>query len=298
MIQRTDPNDPRPSLTGNPLVASVLRENVHVAADGRATIGLWRAWPSLLAGIPAFGRVLAISRNLHAVLGRISEYPEVDSVPCGHCGCAVDGSLEFDFTSWQRAVAIVEARPDGWLYAIEFSDFSGEVIHKVCLTEQSDFEAFRSWVELNQTTGGTRFDCRNSRCNSLLENTMVLGASGAELLRSEALCVFFQMAAAERSAFRAIVGNDGAVQIAQVSPTIFRKNGQWIFAGDESSGIHVRVERLAEIFLHDIGGSLALKACDQEGRLVCAVAPPHDLDFGPWNAKLRGLAEEFPTDQP
>ena len=74
-----------------------------------------------------------------------------------------------------------------------------------------------------------------------------------------------------------------------MSPTIFRKNGQWIFAGDGSSGIHARVEKLAEVFLHNVGEFLALKACDPEGRLVCAVAPPQDVDRGNWNATLREL---------
>ena len=292
MLHRADPNDPRPALAGNPLVASLLRENVRFA-DGRAIIGLWGDWNALLAEIPAFGKVLAISRNSHAVLGLISEYPEVDSVPCGPCGCAVDGSLEFDFTAWARAVAVVEARGSGWLYAVEFSDSSGEVIHKICLTEESDFEAFRCWVELNQTLAGLPPGCGNSRRSSWLENSLMLAAAGAELLQHEALRVFFQMAAAERSAFRAIVGNDGAVQTVQISPRIFRRNGQWIFAGERTSGIHVRIERLAEVFLQNVGEFLAVKACDPEGRLVCAVAPPRHADCRKWNATLRELAGNF-----
>ncbi len=296
MLHSTDPNDPRPALAGNPLVASVLRENVRVA-EGRATIGLWGGWHALLAEIPAFGKVLAISRNSHAVLGSFSEYPEVDFMPCGRCGCAVDGSLEFDFTSWERAVAIVEARLGGWLYAVEFSDLSGEVIHKICLTEHSNFEAFRCWVELNQTIAGIPPGRSNSRHSSWLENSLVLGASGAVSLQIGALHVFLQIAAAERSVFRAIVGNDSAMQAAQISPAIFSQNGQWIFTGDANCGIHVRVERLAEVFLHNVGEFLSLKACDPEGRLVCAVGPPNDADRGNWNATLLGLAEDFSTSQ-
>ncbi len=294
MLHRTEPNDPRPSLAGNPLVTSVLRENVQVV-DGRATIGLWGNWPFLLTEIPAFGRVLAISRNSCAVLGTISEYPEVVSVPCGNRACAVDGSLEFDFASWRQAVAVVESRPGGWLYAVEFSDRSGEVIHKICLTEESDFEAFRGWVELNQTSCGA---CgpESMRHASWLENALLLSASDAETLRIEALCVFLQLTTAKRSAFQVIVGNDGAAQAVCVAPTTFCKNGQWIFAGDEMSGIHVRVERLAELYLQEIGESLALKACDPEGHLVCAVVAP-DADSGAWNAALREIAGDFSTDQ-
>jgi hypothetical protein len=102
----------------------------------------------------------------------------------------VDGSLEFDFRCWRRAIAIVEARPGGWLYAVEFSDSSGDVIHKICLTEQSDFEAFRSWVELNQTAADGSGGVGNSRHGSGLENSLVLSASGAQRLQTEVLRVF------------------------------------------------------------------------------------------------------------
>ena len=295
MLHRTEPNDPRPSFAGNPLVASVLRENVRVS-DGRAMIGLWGSWPFLLAEVPAFGRVLVISRNSYAVLGSINEYPEVVLVPCGDRGRAVDGSLEFDFASWRQAVVVVELRPGGWLYAVEFSDRSGEVIHKVCLTEESDFEAFRGWVELNQTCCGAP-RCERMRHASWLENALLLSASGAETLRAEALCVFLQLATARRSAFQIIVGNDGAAQAVRMIPTTFCKNGQWIFAGNEMTGVHVRVERLAELYLHEIGESLALKACDPEGHLVCALVAPDDADCGAWNEALREITEDFSADQ-
>lgn len=213
MLHRAKPTGPQPAHAGNPFVVSVLRENVRVT-DGRATIGVWGGWAFLLAEIPAFGKVLAISRNSHAVLGTVSDYPEMDLAPCGHGACAVDGSLEFDFTSWKRAVAIVETPPGGSLYAVEFSDVSGEVIHKICLTEQSDLEAFRCRVELSQTTAGILPDCETSWHNSWLENPVVSNAPGAQLLGTEELSVFLQTAAAEHSAFGTIVGDEGAVQTA------------------------------------------------------------------------------------
>ena len=111
-------------------------------------------------------------------------------MPCGTRGCAVDGSLEFDFTCWRRAVAIVEARQGGWLYAVEFSDFGGEVIHKICLTEQSNFEAFRCWVELNQTTSGIPREPPATRATvPAWRTTLVLSASGAKSLRTDVLRV-------------------------------------------------------------------------------------------------------------
>src|SRR5262245_11315084 len=127
MPHRTDPNDRVSHLIHNPVVASVLRENVRVA-DGRAMIGPGDGWSFLLSARPGFDPVLAIPRNCHAVLGTITESPAVVSVPCGHRGRAAAGSLAFDFTSWARATAVVEPRREGWRYAVEFSDLGGDVI--------------------------------------------------------------------------------------------------------------------------------------------------------------------------
>jgi putative heme degradation protein len=295
MPHRTEPNDGASSLIHNPLVASVLRENVRFA-DGRAMIGLWDGWPFLLSELPFFGSVLTMTRNCYAVLGTIAEYPEVISVPCGHRGRAADGSLEFDFTSWARGTAVVEPRGEGWLYAVEFSDLSGEVIHKICLTDQSDFEAFRAWVELNQSSSLSR-DLGSVRVASRLENSCLFSASDAKVLRVEALSTFFQVVTAERSGFQIIVGNEGVVQGVTMTPTIFRRDGQWIFVGDKSAGVHLRVANLAEVYLQTIDESLALKTCDPEGRFVCALIAANDTELDTWNNHLRELARTFSTDQ-
>jgi putative heme degradation protein len=295
MPHRTEPNDGGSNLIQNPLVASVLRENVRLA-DGRALIDLWQGWPFLLSEVPAFGPVLAITRNGYAVLGAIAEYPQVVSVPCGHRGRSIDGSLEFDFTSWARGTAVVESRREGWLYAVEFSDHCGEVIHKICLTEQSDFEAFRVWVELNQSSSAPH-RCEDVRVGSWLENSYLLSASGSEGLRSEALSTFFQVASGDQSPFQLIVGNEGAVQGVAMTPTMFRRDREWIFAGDKVAGVHLRLAKLAEVYLQTIGDSLALKAFDPEGRFVCAVVAAVDTELDTWNRQLRELAHDFPTDQ-
>jgi putative heme degradation protein len=126
---------------------------------------------------------------------------------------------------------------------------------------------------------------------------MWLSASGAEVLRVEALSTFCQVATAERTGFQIIVGNEGAVQGVWISPTIFRRDGQWIFIGDKTAGVHLRVAKLAEIYLEMIGQSLALKACDPEGRFVCAVIAGAAAELDIWNGHLRELARDFSADQ-
>jgi hypothetical protein len=77
-------------------------------------------------------------------------------------------------------------------------------------------------------------------------------------------------------------------------PTIVRRDGQWIFVGDKSAGVHLRVAKLAEIYLHTIDQCLALKAWDPEGRFVVAAA---DAELDTWNGHLRKIAQNFSTDQ-
>ena len=70
----------------------------------------------------------------------------------------------------------------------------------------------------------------------------MLRCVGAVSLRIEAF-VFLQMAARGAVGVGAIVGNDGAVQAAPVSPVIVAKTAS--VPGDANCGIHVRVERLS-----------------------------------------------------
>lgn len=78
---------------------------------------------------------------------------------------------------------------------------------------------------------------------------------------------------------------------------MFRRDGQWIFVGDKSAGVHLRVAKLAEIYLHTIDQCLALKACDPEGRFVCAVVAAAAEELDTWNGHLRELARNVSTDQ-
>ena len=227
MPHRTEPNDKASSLIQNPLVASVLRENVRVA-DGRAMIGLWEG------GLFSFRSCRPSVRSLR-LLGMATQCSaplpntQVVSVPCGHRGRAVDGSLEFDFTSWARGTAVVESRREGWLYAVEFSDHSGEVIHKICLTEQSDFEAFRAWVELNQSSSASRgFDGARGVVAREFISAVRLGRR--DVGRSTRHSSRWPLPNERR--FQVIVGNEGAAG-RRHDPTMFRRDREWIFVGDQ-----------------------------------------------------------------
>ncbi len=279
----------------NPLVASVLRENVRIQ-ENRAIIPLWLHWPALVTEIPGFGRVLSIARNPHAVLGTIRSYPGVLAAPCGHCACGEDGTTEYHFASWSRASVSVEEQRSGWLYAVEFADHSGDVLHKICLTAGSDFEVFRSWVELHQ--GGpqkpaARFPDRMPHAGDASPSH-----PAGILLSPASVPAILQRLMDEKRTAQFVIGNEGFVQGADLLPHAIRQDGQWIFANDEECGLHLRTARIAEVrrqrvCWRDGASNLIIRLHEPEGRLICAVAPPRFSEAPAWDEFVTAATAPF-----
>ena len=135
------------AFAASPLLASAVRENVRIVG-GRLLIPLLPRWPVLIRGLRTFGPVISFCGNPWALLGTAGRYPEVWSTPCGRK--ARGGDLEFFFPPWSRAFATIEKESGSWIYAAEFVDSLRNVLHKIHLTAESDWEAFRWWVEINR----------------------------------------------------------------------------------------------------------------------------------------------------
>jgi putative heme degradation protein len=298
--QRVPKNSPPVESTifvNNPLVASVLRENV-IVRDRKAFISLWSRWDAVLELIYGFGSVLSIGRNSHAVLGKIGRYPKVFCAPCGHCAAASDGTSEFYFGKWHRAEVSIEEKTGGWLYAVEFFDAWEETLHKICLTADSDFETFCEWVELNQATNALEeinWSAERDGCSAV---TTPPPGEGAAFLRPEALERFFGSLIEEEYPVQIVVGNDSFVQGADLKPISLRTNDQWIFVSDEKNGLHLRTGQLAEVCVQrvawgDNASNLVLKAYEPEGRLACVLAPPRESTAPHWDDFLEKLIRPF-----
>lgn len=284
------------AFAANPIVASVLRENV-ILHEGKAVIPLWTRWDAVLELMHAFGPVLSIARNSHAVLGRIGDYPRVFCAPCGHCGSAADGTREYYFTAWDHAQVSVEAKSGGWFYAVEFFDVWKDSLHKVCLTAESDVDTFRAWVELNQAASGvvpTFWPGQRQGCST----APLPPEAGNDLLRDGALEAIFSRLIAENHPVQVVVGNDSFVQGTDLTPLSLRRSGQWIFLSDDRNGLHLRTERLAEISLErvswrDQASNLILKVYEPEGRMAFVLAPPRESAAPGWDALIEEAAAPF-----
>lgn len=288
MIRRIPASQPleTSAFAANPLVASVLRENV-IVQDGRAVIPLWPHWTALLGEARTFGRVLSISRNPHAVLGRISPYPQVEGAACGHCARAADGTMEFYFSRWNRAAVSVGETNGKWIYAVEFQDAFGETLHKICLTEDSDFEAFREWVELNQAVSIDHL--RESEARESLCEGSAFPEGDLIFLETPAVGHLFARLIDENRGVHVVVGNEGFVQGAELCPEKSRVSGQWTFLSDECCGLHLRHARLAEVCLQRVHWHedvWVLRIYEPEGRLACVFAPAQGSDYAAWDRFL------------
>lgn len=98
----------------------------------------------LFDALPRLGRVMALTRNDAAVHERKCVYPTV-SVE-GDFGTAGTDAVELRFAlqHWGDAFAVSEESPRGASRSIQFFDVTGEAIHKIHLTPDSDVEAFEN----------------------------------------------------------------------------------------------------------------------------------------------------------
>ncbi len=256
--------------SGNPLLASAIRENVRIVGR-RALIPLLPRWPVLFRGLRTFGRVTSFCRNSFAMLGSVGVYPEVWSTPCGRS--ARGGDLTFSFPCWSRALATIQERSGDWLYAAEFLDAFGNMIHKVCLTPESDSEAFRWWVELNHATSPTAELSPYARFAPAVDDSDAHCEDDASVLSEDDFRALLRRSIEEETSVQILVANEGLAQGARMVPNCLRDDGDWIYLGDSGCGLQLRTGRPSQLSFRWSSSSRewVLKAYESEGRLVCTL---------------------------
>lgn len=278
----------------NPLLSSTMLAKAQIVGR-RVLIPILPRWAVLFRGVKTFGRVISFCRNGCAVLGSVGVYPEVLTTPCGRSDCGGDGEFKFFFPQWARAFVTVEEHAGSWLYATEFQDACGDVIYKVCLTSESDLQAFRWWVELNQASNPAPGFLRDMRSPSRVEGPAALCEGEARFLSGDDLRMLFRGMIETEVSVRISVGNDGLVQAARVRPDPLKEEGACIYLGDDESGLQLRVDRLADVSLHRslISSNWMLKAYESEGFPACTVEPARGESSEGWERLLRDVMRSF-----
>ncbi len=104
----------------------------------------------ILQQLHALGRIMALTRNDAIVHERKGEYKNVE-IMTGHgkMGLAVndDIDLRIFFDHWHHAFAVTGNSPRGATYSFQFFGADGTAIHKVFLTEESDFSVYEKLIK-------------------------------------------------------------------------------------------------------------------------------------------------------
>ena len=106
------------------------------------------AMQEILEEIPSLGRVMALTRNEHAVHERKGIYNKPSFN--GHMGLVVgaDIDLRLFMSKWANVFAVSENDRQ----SIQFFDTLGNAVHKIYLTEESNQEAYQELVKKYKAT--------------------------------------------------------------------------------------------------------------------------------------------------
>lgn len=239
---------------------------------------------AILAGVPAIGRVMALTRNNDVVHERKGSYlnPSLDEAHVGlFVGADID--LRIFWHAWAHAFAVLEPGRDGVRHSLQFFAADGEAIHKVYLVPESDAGAYHDLVERFRAEDQSpvlvtmpapaerpeqsdeAIDVAGLRAGWLaLKDThdfhLLLrrfGASRTQALRlapdgnwavpvaPAALRAVITSAAQEQCPIMVFVGNRGMLQIHTGTVTQLMDVPQWFNVVDPDFNLHVREAAIA-----------------------------------------------------
>ncbi|NKC29984.1 hemin-degrading factor [Falsiroseomonas selenitidurans] len=98
-------------------------------------------WPALFAALPRLGRIMALTRNEHAVHERHGAFEDVSAGPGHILVLGPDIDLRLFPGSWAHAYALGGERP-----SLQIFDRAGTAVHKVFATAETDRAAWAALV--------------------------------------------------------------------------------------------------------------------------------------------------------
>jgi putative hemin transport protein len=103
-------------------------------------------WRALLRDMPSVGRVMCLTRNEHCVHERHGRFEDVQVGGPHGLVLGPDIDLRLFLKQWALGFAVREPQRRGERRSLQFFDGSGEAVHKIYVTEETDRAAFDALV--------------------------------------------------------------------------------------------------------------------------------------------------------
>lgn len=243
----------------------------------------------IVAQLPALRRIMALTRNDEIVHERKGEYGKVE-IMRGHgtmglvLGEAIDLRIFFD--RWHFAFAVAGESARGATGSFQFFDRSGTAIHKVFLTETSDFAAYEKLIEKYRSadqsptievqpktekpseTSDAEIDADGfRRAWANLKDThdffpllrkfgvareQALRLADREMARqvgADSFKFVLEAASERRLPMMIFVGNPGIIQIHTGAVERLSDTGGWFNVLDEPFNLHINQEKIARAWI-------------------------------------------------
>ena len=113
---------------------------------GQTATPLAADWRALLGDMPSVGRVMCLTRNEHCVHERQGRFEGVQVGGPHGLVLGPDIDLRLFLGSWRHGFAVREPLKGGERQSLQFFDASGEAVHKIYATDETDRPAFDALI--------------------------------------------------------------------------------------------------------------------------------------------------------
>lgn len=257
--------------------------------DGAQAIRLTGPWPALIEQLPSLGRVMALTRNEHAVHERKGEYRKIEFFgPTKMVGNVLgpDIDLRLFLRRWHLSFAVREETPHGARESLQFFDQDGSAIHKIYLEPESNRDAFARLVAAHRAEDqqpgqsvipappaptdapDAEIDCEGLRAGwNALQDThgvfallkefragrmqalRLIGAPLAVRVHAQSARAVLESAAADHLPIMVFVGSAGVTQIHTGPVGKIAPSGEWINVLDPDFNLHLRESAISQAWV-------------------------------------------------
>jgi putative hemin transport protein len=103
-------------------------------------------WRAILSEMPSVGRVMCLTRNEHCVHERHGRFEDVQVAGPHGLVLGPDIDLRLFLGNWRLGFAVREPLRAGERLSLQFFDASGEAVHKIYATDETDRAAFDALI--------------------------------------------------------------------------------------------------------------------------------------------------------